>query len=97
MKEDHKCSLLLARPFLTTARALMNVKTGELTFRVGGQRMGYKVFQGGKIIGRQKRPQKKRQPGRTIPGEKEMKHATILETHINKYSIQMKKEKEDPE
>ena len=35
IEEDKKVPLLLGRPFLTTGAALIGVKKGELTLRVG--------------------------------------------------------------
>ena len=37
IEEDKQVSLLLGRPFLATRAALINVKKGELTLRVGDE------------------------------------------------------------
>ena len=37
MKEDNQVPLLLGRPFLATGAALIDVKKGELTLRVGNE------------------------------------------------------------
>ena len=37
MEEDTQVLLLLGRPFLDTGAALIDVKKGELTLRVGGR------------------------------------------------------------
>ena len=43
MEEDKKVSLLLRRPFLTTGAALIDVKKGELTLRVGTKKVHFNL------------------------------------------------------
>ena len=46
MKEDKHIPLLLRRPFLATRVALIDVKKGELTLRVGEEKVHFKLNQG---------------------------------------------------
>ena len=43
MEEDTQVSLLLGRPFLATGAALIDVKNGELTLRVGEEAVYFKL------------------------------------------------------
>ena len=43
MEEDTQVPLLLGRPFLATGAALMNVKKGELTLRVGDEVVHFNI------------------------------------------------------
>ena len=43
MEEDTQVTLLLKRPFLATGAALINVKSGELTLRVGEEAVHFKL------------------------------------------------------
>ena len=43
MKEDKQVPLLLGRPFLATGAALIDVKKGELTFRVGDEAVHFNL------------------------------------------------------
>ncbi|XP_070015580.1 uncharacterized protein [Nicotiana sylvestris] len=40
---DYKVSIILRRPFLTTRKALVDVESGELTFRVGDEKVVFHV------------------------------------------------------
>ena len=43
IKEDKQVPLLLGRPFLATEAALIDVKKGELTLRVGDEAMHFNL------------------------------------------------------
>ena len=43
MEEDTQFPLLLGRPFLATGAALIDVKKGELTLRVGEEAVHFKL------------------------------------------------------
>ena len=43
MEEDTQVPLLLGRPFLATGAALINVKKGELTLRVGNEAVHFNL------------------------------------------------------
>ncbi|XP_021991772.1 uncharacterized protein LOC110888559 [Helianthus annuus] len=43
MEEDTEVPLILGRPFLTTARAMVDMSDGKLTLRVGDKRMKFGV------------------------------------------------------
>ena len=45
MEEDKKASIILVRPFLATSQALIDVKNGELTLRVGEDEVLYKSME----------------------------------------------------
>ncbi|XP_008234839.1 PREDICTED: uncharacterized protein LOC103333720 [Prunus mume] len=45
MEEDRDIPILLGRPFLTTASALIDVQQGTLTLRVQGESVEFKVFE----------------------------------------------------
>ena len=45
MEEDKHVPLLLGRPFLATGAALINVKKGDLTLRVGEEEVKFKFNQ----------------------------------------------------
>ena len=45
MEEDKKVSLLLSKPFLATKVALIDVKKGELTLRVGIEEVQFNLNQ----------------------------------------------------
>ena len=45
MEEDKKIPLLLGRPFLSTGAALIDVKKGELTLRVGEEKVHFSLNQ----------------------------------------------------
>ncbi|XP_070002916.1 uncharacterized protein [Nicotiana sylvestris] len=40
---DYEVPIILGRPFLATRKALVDVKAGELTFRVGDEKMVFHV------------------------------------------------------
>ncbi|XP_070036001.1 uncharacterized protein [Nicotiana tomentosiformis] len=40
---DYEVTIILGRPFLATGKALVNVKAGELTFRVGNEKVIFHV------------------------------------------------------
>ncbi|XP_015932841.1 uncharacterized protein LOC107459143 [Arachis duranensis] len=44
MEEEAKASIILGRPFLATARAIINVQKGELTIRLHDEKMVFNVF-----------------------------------------------------
>ena len=44
MEEDKEIPIILSRPFLTTGRAMMDVKKGELKLRVQDDVVGFSVF-----------------------------------------------------
>ena len=44
MEEDKEASIILERPFLTTKQALIDVKNGELTLRVGEDRVMFNLY-----------------------------------------------------
>jgi hypothetical protein len=44
MKEDQEPPLILGRPFLATARALIDVQTGQLTLRVNKEKVVLKIY-----------------------------------------------------
>ena len=43
MEEDNQVPLLLGRPFLATGAALIDVKMGELTLRVGNEAIDFNL------------------------------------------------------
>ena len=45
MEKDKKISLLLSRPFLAIGAALIDVKKGELTLRVGTEEVNFNLNQ----------------------------------------------------
>ena len=45
MEEDKQITLLLGRPFLATGATLIDVKKGELTIRVGGEKVHFYLNQ----------------------------------------------------
>ena len=45
MEEDYETQLILGRPFLTTARTLIDVEQGILTLRIGEEKVTFKVFE----------------------------------------------------
>ncbi|CAN6547022.1 unnamed protein product [Malus baccata var. baccata] len=49
MKEDQNIPILLGRPFLTTAGALIDVKAGTLKLRVQGESIEFKMFEALKL------------------------------------------------
>ena len=44
MEEDREVPLILGRPFLATRRALINIKQGKLTLRIGEKETIFNVF-----------------------------------------------------
>ena len=44
MEEDRAASIILGRPFLTTGQALIDVKNGELTLRVGEVQLKFSLY-----------------------------------------------------
>lgn len=49
MKEDRKHPLTLGRPFLATGQVLIDVKNGELTLKVSGEEVKYKLHDNDKL------------------------------------------------
>ncbi|XP_050125739.1 uncharacterized protein LOC126603005 [Malus sylvestris] len=49
MEEDYEAQLILGRPFLITARTLIDVEQGVLTLRIGEEKATFKVFEAGKF------------------------------------------------
>ncbi|XP_075492553.1 uncharacterized protein LOC142530615 [Primulina tabacum] len=45
MEEDQDAPLIFGRPFLATGRALIDVRKGELTLRVGGEEVIFNIYQ----------------------------------------------------
>ncbi|XP_050150532.1 uncharacterized protein LOC126625497 [Malus sylvestris] len=45
MEEDKEVPLILGRPFMATARTLINVEAGTLTLRVQGESVVFKLFE----------------------------------------------------
>ena len=45
MEEDKEAPLILGRPFLATGQALIDVKDGELTLRVGDDQVKFNLYQ----------------------------------------------------
>ena len=43
MKENMHIPIILGRPFLATARTLINVQEGKLTFRVNGEELTFNL------------------------------------------------------
>ena len=44
MEEDPDVPLILGRPFLATSGALIDVQSGDLTFRVNGEEMKFNIY-----------------------------------------------------
>ena len=44
MEEDREASIILGRPFLAISQALINVKSGELTLRVGEDQVKFNSY-----------------------------------------------------
>ena len=44
MEESHTHPIILGRPFLATARALIDVEQGELILRIHDERLSFNVF-----------------------------------------------------
>ncbi|XP_073313563.1 uncharacterized protein [Primulina huaijiensis] len=44
MEEDQKTPLIFGRPFLATGKALIDVHKGELTLRVGGEKVVFNIY-----------------------------------------------------
>ena len=44
MQEDAKTSIILERPFLVTAGAVIDVQKGDLTLRLHNEKMTFNVF-----------------------------------------------------
>ena len=44
MEEDRETPIILGRPFLTTSQALIDVKNGELTLRLGEDQVKFNLF-----------------------------------------------------
>ena len=51
MEEDKEAPLILGRPFLATEQALIDVKDGELTLRVGDDQVKFNLYQSLKFFG----------------------------------------------
>ena len=49
MEDDEKVPLILARPFLATSRALIDVESGELTLRLGDDKVKLSIYQNDKL------------------------------------------------
>ncbi|XP_017970395.1 PREDICTED: uncharacterized protein LOC108660654 [Theobroma cacao] len=49
MEEDRQIPIILGRPFLATARALIDVEKGELTLRVQDQQVTFNIFKALKL------------------------------------------------
>ncbi|XP_057985303.1 uncharacterized protein LOC131170262 [Hevea brasiliensis] len=45
MEEDVQIPIILGRPFLAIARAIIDVKNGRLTLKVGNEEVEFKLFQ----------------------------------------------------
>ena len=50
MEEDKEAPLILGRPFLATRQALIDVKNGELTLRMGDDQVKFNLYQSSKFI-----------------------------------------------
>ena len=46
MEEDNVAPIILGRPFLATGQALIDVKNGELTLRVGDEQVMFNLYKG---------------------------------------------------
>ena len=44
MEEDRGASIILGRPFLSTCQALIDMKNGELTIRVGEDQVKFNLY-----------------------------------------------------
>ena len=44
IEEDNAAPIILGRPFLATNQALIDVKNGELTMRVGDDQVKFKLY-----------------------------------------------------
>ena len=49
MEEDEKVPLILGRLFLATSRPLINVESGELTFRIGNDKVQLSIYKKEKL------------------------------------------------
>ena len=49
MEEDNQIPIILGRPFLATAGAIIDMKNGKLTFRIGEETAEFNVFAESKI------------------------------------------------
>ena len=49
MEEDNKTPIILGRPFLATAGALIDMKRGKLTFQIGEETTVFHVFKNSKF------------------------------------------------
>ena len=49
MEEDEKVPIILRRPFLPTSRALTDVESGELTLRVGDDKVHFSIYKNNKL------------------------------------------------
>ncbi|MCI78739.1 hypothetical protein A2U01_0100010, partial [Trifolium medium] len=43
IEEDEEAPILLGRPFLTTGKALIDMETGEIKFRVDGKEVTFNL------------------------------------------------------
>ena len=50
MEEDEKVPIILGRPFLATSWALIDVESGELTLRVGDDKVQLSIYQNDKLL-----------------------------------------------
>ena len=50
MEEDEKVPLFLGRPFVATSRALIDVESGELTLRVGDDKVHLSIYKKDKLL-----------------------------------------------
>ena len=50
MEEDEKVRLILGRPFLAISRALIDVESGELSLRVGDDKVQMSFYQNDKLL-----------------------------------------------
>ena len=49
MERDEKVPIILGRPFLATSRALIDVGSGELTLRVGDDKVHFSIYKNDKL------------------------------------------------
>ena len=49
IEEDEKIPLILGRPFLATSHALIDVESGELTLRVGDDKVQLSIYKNDKL------------------------------------------------
>ena len=49
MEEDENVPIILGKPFLDTSRALIDVEIGELTLRVGDDKVCLSIYKSDKL------------------------------------------------